>query len=133
VRMLKVFFLLGTSLTIASAAYRSTIWYDPRPPSGSEGFVLYASDYADHLQEVHLLIDKIQVVGEASSAALELIWAFRAVGLNSTLAAGMRVPRDAEMQEAQVVMFFKNGTATTSEIRSVIQPFLHDIRKRHIF
>jgi hypothetical protein len=100
------------SLIFACALYRSTIWFDPRPPSGSEGFVVYASDYADNLDDVHLLVDKIEVAGEQSSGALQLIWAFRAQGLNSTLTVGVRVPRDAEMQEAQVVMLFKDGSET---------------------
>jgi len=100
------------SLTIASALCRSTIWFDPRPPSGSEGFVIYASDYADNLHEVHLLVDKIQAVGEESSATVQLYWGIRAHGLNATLVVGMRVPRDGEMQKAQATMFLGNGSET---------------------
>jgi len=122
--MLRVFFVLGMSLTIASAHYRSTIWFDPRPPSGSEGFALYASDYADSLHEVHLLVDKIQVAGEDSSAALQLYWGIRAHGLNATLPVGVRVPRDAEMQKALATMFSKNGSETENVNfnRSYVRP-----------
>jgi hypothetical protein len=114
--MLEVFLIFGVCLAIVSAYERFTVIYYPRPLSVSEGFVLYASDYASQPQTVYVFVDSIQMVEERSSAALDLQWKFTAEGTNSTLIVGVRTPWDAEILQTYVVMFGVGG----SELEDVV-------------
>jgi hypothetical protein len=119
-KILLVLSLLGIS---ACAYARHTISFTSKPPPKTKPFVVYASDYAYNLGYVDLDVYNMTspqpMTREPLTAVLDLFWEFSAQGLNSTLAVGLRVPRDAEMQDATEVMSFKNGTQEYRDIRDI--------------